>query len=65
MKPAYDELKSAAEMTRVADQAYQLAMANGDPLVIKQALTFWRQCDADYQDALKRHLKAAKRRPRH
>lgn len=46
-------VEAAGEDLKIADHAYQLAMANGDPTKISHALQFWRACMKDY-DELKR-----------
>lgn len=55
-------LDSLASDCRLADHAYQLAVATGDPMKIKQAQRFWTQCDADYQAELRRQMRNAKAR---
>jgi len=62
MNTIHDLLDSMASDCKLADHAYQLALGSGDQQKIKQALRFWNDCDADYQDALRKFFKSAKAR---
>lgn len=62
MNTMHDLLDSLASDCRVAEHAYQLAVANGDLQKIKQAKRFWTDCDNDYQAELRRQFRNAKAR---
>jgi hypothetical protein len=57
-----DQIEAAARDMRLADHAYQLALANGDPQKIKGALIFWRACMADYDEVKRKEFRSRRRK---
>ena len=47
MTTPFDPVAAAAADLELADHAYQLALANGDPAKVLHALSFWRSCMED------------------
>ena len=62
MNTMHEILDSLAADCRLADHAYQLAVATGDTQKVLQAKRFWAACDEDYQTELRRQFRNAKAR---